>query len=311
MRLVCSSPTNRTPRTRVGAWLLVASAIGACGCQLPATALPGGAHSPAAHAARPPLESALLEADNPLILEPSPAAQAVRASPATRLNLVLTVLHVQVPRDASDDAATLWNHLREDVFDSGTALRLRQNGLRVGVGRAQWWEPVRAALDAIPGVRSLPLTPLRVPPQYPVAFELDTAPHEQTLFYVADDGVLTGETWPASRNVLRVSYDFDLADSDRVRLAVVPEVRQRLRGWRWVRSEAGLTQEPNYAGRAFGAAAFLAELEPGEFLLVAPGERADVYGLVGRQFLVQQQEGREYDSYVFLRADVNHVAQRY
>ena len=98
---------------------------------------------------------------------------------------------------------------------------------------------------------------------------------------------------------------------DRIRLSVVPEVRQRLEGLRWVRNEAGVTQVPNYSGRAFGAAGFAADLEPGRFLLIAPGEQSGVSGLVGNSFLVSEEDGQSYDSYVFLRADVNHVAQRY
>jgi hypothetical protein len=87
-------------------------------------------------------------------------------------------------------------------------------------------------------------------------------------------------------------------------------VRQRLEGWRWIRGESGLLQLPKYDGRAFTAAAFDIDLEPGEFLLVAPGRQAGLYGIVGGEFLTTDQDGRVYDSYVFLRADVNHVAHR-
>ena len=55
-----------------------------------------------------------------------------------------------------------------------------------------------------------------------------------------------------------------------------------------------------------GAEALVCALE----LEMAPGEQADVYGLVGSTFLARGQDGRRFDSYVFLRADVNHVAQR-
>ena len=147
-------------------------------------------------------------------------------------------------------------------------------------------------------------------PAFPLALELDERPREQTLFFLGDDGILTGETWPQSRNVLRVSYEISPANPERVRVAVVPEVRQRLDGWRWVRSGAGLAQVPQYSGRAFGAAGFTVDLEPGEFLLVAPGPQADLYGMVGGAFLSSEREGERCDSYVFLRADMNHVAFR-
>ncbi len=240
----------------------------------------------------------------------APASPVQPAARATRLDVVLTVLNVQVPRAQRTSADPLWNHLREDVLDGETALRLRRNGLRVGIGNGQWWEAVRATLDAVAGVRSISMEPVRLPPGYPLALEMDTAAREQTLFFVGQDGVLTGETWPQSRNVLRLSYDLNPEHPERIRLAVVPEVRQHLDGWRWAKTDAGMARLPNYAGRAFGAAAILVDLEPGEFLLVAPGEQSDAFGLVGGAFLGGGEGGERYDSYVFLRADVNHVAQR-
>ena len=56
------------------------------------------------------------------------------------------------------------------------------------------------------------------------------------------------------------------------------------------------------------AAAFQAEVQPGEFLLIAPSRDADVYGIVGGAFLSGSVEADRCDCYVFLRADVNHVA---
>ncbi len=254
--------------------------------------------------------------DNPVRAESIPtlvrAPEPERTAPVARvaLDVVLTILHVQVPTGGRAAVEPLWNHLREDVLDSATVLRLRKNGLRVGIGNAEWWDAVKATLDATEGVRSQPLDPVRLPPDFPLALELDQRSREQTLFFVADDGILTGETWPHSRNVLRVSYELNRLHPERVRLLVVPEVRQRLDGWRWVRTGSGVAQMPEYNGRAFAAAAFSVDLEPGEVLLVAPSREADVYGIVGGAFLSSEPEAGRGDSYVFLRVDVNHVALR-
>jgi hypothetical protein len=223
--------------------------------------------------------------------------------------VVLTVLHVQVPRARRLQMEPVWNHLREDVTDNATVLRLQSNGVRIGVGREESWDAVRTTIDAVEGVRTQALDPLRVPANYPLALELDERPREQTLFFVADDGVLTGESWPHSRNVLRVTYELNLTERDHIRLTLVPEVRQRLDGFKWVRTDAGVAQVPNYDGRAFSAAACVLDLEPGEFLAVAPGPRADLFGIVGGALLVRDCDGQRYDSYVFLRADMNHVAR--
>lgn len=290
-------------RRRLVPWLAVA--LVTAGCRSSAVT----PWQPVAPRPAEPAYVPLLPGDHPLKAE-TLATSPAPAPAAQRLDVVLRVMHVLVPRTARTAADTVWQHVREDALDSATTLRLWQNGLRVGVGDAEWWDEIRTQLDAITDVRALAALPLRLPPNYPLALELDTAPHAQTLFFMNPDGVLTGETWPRGRNVLRVSYDLDLARPDHVQLMVVPEVRQQLEGWRWVRSEAGLIQEPDYSGRAFGAAGFLTGLAPGDFLVVGPGTHADVRGLVGHAFLTREEDGRSFDSYIFMRADVNHVVQR-
>lgn len=296
--------------TQAGVWLSVLAVGALTACNTPSRPFWELSAKPAPPAAAPstPEQPPASEMQAPLLVR---TANSERGTPRrARLDVVLTVLHVQIPRGGREQVQPLWNHLREDFLDGSTVLRLGNNGLRVGIGLAEWWDAVKATIDTTEGVRSVALDPVRVPPNYPLALELDERPREQTLFYMADDGILTGETWPQSRNVLRVSYDVDLANPQRVRLAIVPEVRQRLDGWRWVRSDAGLSQIPNYNGRAFPTAAFVTELEPGQFLLVAPGRQADLFGIVGGAFLSSEEDGRRYDSYVFLRADVNYVAYR-
>jgi hypothetical protein len=257
------------------------------------------------------VSSTLNPRDNPMILvENDPSRSEVPTAREVRLAVVLSTLHVQVPRSERLHAESVWNHLREDLFDVRTFTRLEKNGMRVGAGNARWWNAIQTVLNSIPGVRSVALDPVRLPPNYPLSLELDTEPQDQTLFWVEGDGIFSGESWPHSRNVLRVSYDLHLEDPEKVRMVVVPEVRQSLKGWKWIRSDVGLTQMPQYHGRSFEAAGFWADVKPGEFLLVAPNEAADVGNVIGGAFLVQAPEGRTYDSYVFLRVDVNHVAQR-
>ena len=86
-------------------------------------------------------------------------------------------------------------------------------------------------------------------------------------------------------------------------LSVVPEVRQRLPGFQWIRSEAGFEQAPRNDGQAFTAVAFTAALEPGQFLLIGPSEKVEVSGVVGSAFLVETDDSGRYDSYVFLRPE--------
>jgi len=222
----------------------------------------------------------------------------------------LAVLHILMPQEQDAGTEKVWNFLREDVLDAETQLRLRQNGLRVGVGHAQDWEPIKAAMDAIDDHRVTFATPIRVPVGQLLALELDVEPREQTLFYVGRDGILSGSTWPDSRNVLHVTYAPDPRDMDRIVLLVVPEVQQWRKGWEWVRTEAGLWQVPRRSRQPFDAAGFDVTLSPGEFLLIAPSANARIYGLLGGAFLTRECDGRQYNSYVFLRPEARHVGQQ-
>ncbi len=243
--------------------------------------------------------------------ELSPPLPSATAARLVRPDVLVGAIHVQVPRVARPRVEGVWSHIREDLVDADTALRLRRNGLRVGLGRTEWWDAIQAALDSVPGVRSSEIPAVRLPPGYPLALELDREPHEQTLFYVGEDLVLSGESWPESRNVLRLSYSLERLRSTRVRVAVVPEVRQAQRGWKWLHTDAGLARLPDFGGRSFAAAAVTADLGDGDFLVIAPSEDAELYGLVGGAFLTRQEDGERFDSYVFIRAGVNHDARRY
>lgn len=295
------------------AGLLALIGLGAVGCTAtqavpqPAAAEPPPPSSPN----RPDTQADPLELvlARPLTLASPPQTPVRRA---TLLEVSVSILRVEVPRDQRPALAALWNHVREDALDLSNRERLQANGLRVGVGLEAEWSAVSNVLDAVDGVRTVVRDPVRLPPRFPLALELDTAAHDQTLFFMASDGVLTGESWPASRNVLRISYDFDQEQPQRLLFLVVPEVRQVRTGWQWTPTPKGLAKQPSYAGRAVAAAAMEVSLAPGEFLVLAPGSEGDVPGMVGRTFLVQEDgEGRVSDSLVFLRADVTHVAQRY
>ena len=290
-----------------GGWVIAAMVVAllaSLGCDLARPRWLGGGDSP-----DEPGSEQIADADTAFtLLPPTPAATQQPQRPV-RSTTVLSVLHVQIPHERRAAAEKVWNHLREDVLDSELALRLRRNGLRVGFGQAQWWDAIKAALDAIEGHRVSYMDAVRLPPGFPLGLELDTEPRDQTLFLVQPDGILSGDTWPQSRNVLLVTCGPDLQQAELVHLLVYPEVRQRLPGWRWVRTEAGLWQTPKQSGRIFHAASFSVVLGPGEFVLLAPSGDAEVFGLIGGAFLISEEDGRRYDSYVFLRPELTHVGR--
>jgi hypothetical protein len=219
----------------------------------------------------------------------------------------LTVFHIQVPRDRAAGVHRVWDQLREDFVSTDQQLSLRLNGIRVGIGHSGWWQPIKHAFDEVTGnIVTMP-QPVRMPAGFPLALELDNEPADQTLFFVGRDGVLSGDTWSESRNVLRVTIAADPRHPDRARIVVIPEVRRMDKGMRLVRTAAGMWQVPKMHARAFDAAGFDAVLAAGEFLLIGPSAGDLAYGLIGNAFLSREVEGTRYDSYVILRPehDVN------
>lgn len=235
---------------------------------------------------------------------------SIISNPRGRKSLVLAVLHLQVPEKHVAEMDRVWRQLREDVFDAETQLRLRENGLRVGVGHVDFWSAIRESTESIPEQRVAQASPVRVPLGFPISYEMDAEPHDQTLFFVGRDGVLSGGTWPESRNVLRFAYAADPQYVERIRMAVRPEVHQQEDGVKWVRTPEGIWQTPRQSVVSFDAAEFVISLRPQEFVLMATSDAAHVYGILGRAFLTSDIEGTRYRSYLFLRPDVTDVGQR-
>ena len=118
------------------------------------------------------------------------------------------------------------------------------------------------------------------------------------------------DTWPASQKVVRLTYTLDTRQIERVYLSVVPEIRQPLPTTLWYDPQTGWSAGPQRRGRAFAAAGFVISLEPDEFVLLAPGAKADVVGMLGGAFLTEELAGQRYDSYVFVRVEVRHVRRQ-
>jgi hypothetical protein len=218
----------------------------------------------------------------------------------------LRVIHLHYPHTQRERAERIWEPIREDVVDTETALRLRKNGFRVGIGHERDWDAIRSTLDLIPDCTSNVAQPVKLVSGLPLDLQLDNEPREQTIFYVGRDGMLAGDTWPDSRNVLRLVHQLDPRVATQVHLSIVPVVNQEIKGWRWVRTEAGVAQVPKRAGQTYPDVAFSTPLDEGEFLVIAAGERSDVKGIIGRAFLTVQSTNNWQDSILFIEPVVHY-----
>lgn len=301
-----AAPSGRYRLARASVGLCGLLLIAAPGCNLPPKA---NLFSPASQPAENPPAS---QPDSPFVTGEQPGVDEGARNPELRPArnwMVLGVLSVLIPESQSGAASKVWEHVREEMLDATTRLRLQDNGFRAGIGHVRLWEPVRAVLDGIEGHRVMQSVPLRVPAGFPLTFELDSEPRTQTLFYVGRDGTLRGSTFPSSRNAFRVSYAEDVRRADRIRMSVVPESQRKEEGWRWVRTQEGLWQVPRAETRPFEDVAFDVSLARDEFLLIAPSDSASVRGILGRAMLTTEFEATSCFTYVFLRPEVPDVGQ--
>jgi hypothetical protein len=237
---------------------------------------------------------------------PTPAATARDASTPLQIDARLIVLHVQTPRAARAAVAGVWDLVREDALDSGTAARLNSNGVRAGMGQIARWDAVRAVFNGTENSRAFELPPLPNPPGRPLALNLDSSPRDQTIFCLDDDGILSGDSWPASQKALRLTYALDLQRPEQILLTIVPEIRQELPPALTYTKQDGWDTGRRREGRAYASAAFTLPLTGSEFVLIGPGENSDVFGILGGAFLTDVINSERYDAYVFIRAEINH-----
>ncbi len=246
----------------------------------------------------PPAPPVLLGADTPFAPPQPPAAGDPAPPPVS--TVTVAILHVRCPTADRARLEAIWAHLDEERLDHETRLGLARNGLRVGCGQDSSWLEIKSILDSIDGCQSLSTSPVRLPRRFPLDLEMDDGPSDQTLFAVEPDGVLSGGTWTASRNVFRLVYDRDRRARGRLELTVVPVVRQAPDGYAWIPTDAGVAQVPRYRGRRYPGAGFTVSVARGEFLVLAPGPQSALRGLLGHAFMTRRADDGVYESYLFL-----------
>lgn len=232
-----------------------------------------------------------------------PPPEELQSRGIPRFELQVRVLLVRIPKSQRADAERVWTYLREDVLDAELHRRLRENGIRVGLTRREWWDSIRSVLDGVTGRMVQEPAPVRLPPGFPLSLDLDESARDQTLFYLNEDRVLTGRSWPESRNSLRLTATLDSGQRGRLRLEVCPEVKTRSSGFDWIQSLQGAAPSGRATGMLFQEASFYMPLTSDDILLLAPNEKADTFGIIGGAFLTDDTQGVAYDRYIFIRPD--------
>ncbi|MBN1490346.1 MAG: hypothetical protein JXA69_10540 [Phycisphaerae bacterium] len=206
-------------------------------------------------------------------------------------------------------SAKLWNHIDEEVLDADWAAHLRRNGLRVGLGALSSWAPIRAVLEASPGVRTREPQRLRVPGGAPLRVGVDRVPRNQSLFLYRPDGRLVGADFLQSVNAFSVDFAIPLTALDSVSLRVTPEVIQPNLPGGWDLTEPQIKPRPTEAARRLGELTFEIVVPPEHFLLIGPSPEVTRELLIGHALLTEQIDGERFESVYFLTPEVTQTAR--
>jgi len=236
------------------------------------------------------------------LLDSSPGSFNTADKRVQRLAVHMDVLRVEVPLGAISESYKIWDHLDEHAIGGERVVMLKQNGLRVGVGRPEAWEPIKTIIEGITD-RLIYHEPASLNARA-LALEISTGPDDQTVFWFRRDGTMKGETFPGSRNLLQVLCAISEQDPATLALKVMPEIRRNQQKMEWSREGERVRRVPVHRGRTFYELAVEVDLPTGRFLAVGPGHEIELRSVIGRALLTREIDGKRYESIYFLTPQV-------
>lgn len=230
--------------------------------------------------------------------------------PMMVLQISFDVLRARVPRGFFSQSEKIWNHVNEAVVPQDSAVLLQRNGLRVAVGGADSWPPIRALLEA-QGPVETSQNSMTLKNGLPLVIEPDQRMRDQTMFMFRPDGTLGGASFPQSVNGLLLEYELAGAATDELRISVTPQVRLPKQSPRLSRSVPGYIDNPVAPPtRVFRELAFTVTAGPGQFIAIGPSRLIENVHLVGSLLLCDEREGERMESMYFITPQVLNTGQR-
>lgn len=242
-------------------------------------------------------------ASQPTALPAAPGGTRTASSEAAPIvfQIRFDIVRATVPVGQISGSGKIWNYVNEEIIPAEWAAHLRRNGLRVGLGNASAWPPIRANLEAIRGVRSTTQPPFLVSGGSPLTIELNREPRDQVLFmYRPGDSKPVGAEFRRSVNGLRIEYAVPPTELDSVALRIVPEIRQRYTEIEQRITLDGPRTTPAGASRALPELAFEAVVPPDHFLMIGPSAAVQTELLVGRALLGDVIDGQPCEAVFFV-----------
>lgn len=212
-----------------------------------------------------------------------------------RMYVELSVVKIDAPVGGIAAATRLWELVDQNAIPAALATAMRDNGFLIGVGRDEVRQAIAKVLRGIEGVRSRDSQVL-VAEARSIDMQIRSEERDETVFYVGRDGQMTGHSFESARPLFKIEFDVLPETPDRIRLRLVPELRQPDGPARWEQVEGEFQLRPEYRGRIFRDLAVEAIIPPRGFLLVGPTRDVSATPLIGRPFLiyVDGDKPREY-----------------
>ena len=201
---------------------------------------------------------------------------------------------MDLPIDSVRHSRKIWNHLDELRINPTTVPLLARNAVRVGVASPAAWPAIETILHAAGG--ELHREQLITQQGLPATIVVSAIGEPETIFSYARAGRLTGKTFPAGNKLIQFEYAFHPELGNCTELQLSFEVQHDRGGVTWERRGEAIRQVPAIDRFAFEELNVLVTLDPGEFLVIGPSEKADNEYLVGSRYFTGEKSGRSYET---------------
>ncbi len=248
----------------------------------------------------------------PITSDPATRPTDSRSHRRDLLYVYLDLYRLRVPFGAISADPTFWKKVDEDSLNPSQRQVLFRNGIRMGIASVDQWDYFKGLIDLYPSrTQKSTLTGgdgqgIEIPFKNGVA--------GQTIFYFDRDGRLHGRSYDSVDDLLAVHFQPSVRAWANVRISLCPILRATRRRLEY--TAMNNAQEVQYTTpETLYDLGLVADLAPGEFLILAPSPQAIYPTRLGHLFLVEEEPSERYEQLLLIvphvyRAKEQHQARR-
>ena len=225
-----------------------------------------------------------------------PGGSDAQPEPAMLVNL--SIYRILVPSKTISRNEDFWKHAIEDEpLDVAVRERLLANGFRVGIASRNDWPFFKNAMENYSLISQMTGTASTTASQ--IEMPVKTGLMSQRLLWLHSDYGLIGDMYDKSENVLTVHFVPIRRRPGDVRISLTPMIRvERTEIKYTVRNEA---QELTFVHPEYiFDLRLMADIPLDHFLIVGTSTHADAATSLGRAFLIQENNGQEYEQLLLI-----------